>query len=98
MEQSDISKIWEQTTVIPILKPFKDNTNAKNYRPIILSNCVCKTLDRIVNARWIWYLEINKLISKYQSGFRSQRSPIDHLIQSKRLLFKKTSSGSSFQS
>ena len=77
---SDIPKIWKETTVIPIPKPFKDNTNAKNYRPITISSCVCKTLERIVNARLIWYLETNKLITEYQSGFRSQRNPIDHLI------------------
>ena len=27
----DIPNIWKQTTVLPIPKPFKDNTNAKNY-------------------------------------------------------------------
>ena len=35
----------------------------------------------MVNARLIWYLETNKLITEYQSGFRSQRSPMDHLIR-----------------
>ena len=35
----------------------------------------------MVNARLIWYLETSKLITEYQSGFRSQRSPMDHLIQ-----------------
>ena len=67
--------------VIPIPKPLKDNTNAKNYRPISLGNCVCKILERMVNARLIWYLETNRLITEYQSGFRNQRSPIDHLIR-----------------
>ena len=67
--------------VIPTPKPFKDNTNTKNYRPITLSSCVCKTLERMVNARVIWYLETNKLITGYLSGFRSQRSPMDHLIR-----------------
>ena len=78
--RGDILKIWKETTVIPIPKPFKDNTNAKNYRPISFSSCVCKTLERMVNAGVIWYLETNKLIIEYQSGFRSQRSPMDHLI------------------
>ena len=35
----------------------------------------------MVNARLIWYLETNKLITEYQSGFRSQRNSIDHPIQ-----------------
>ena len=63
--RGDIPKIWKETTVIPIPKPFKDNAKAKNYRPIFLSSCVCKTLERMVNARLIWYLETNKLIIEY---------------------------------
>ena len=35
----------------------------------------------MVNARLIWYLETNKLIIEYQSGFRNQRSTIDDLIR-----------------
>ena len=80
-KSGDIPKIWKETTVIPIPKLFKDNTNAKNYRPITLRSYVCKTLERMVNARLIWYLENNKLITGYQPGFRSQRSPMDHLIR-----------------
>ena len=60
---------------------MKEHKNAKNYRPITLSSCVCKTLERMINARLIWYLESNELITEYQSGFRNWRSPIDHLIQ-----------------
>ena len=54
LNRGDIPKIWKETTVvIPKPKPFKDNTNAKNYRPISLSSCVYKTLERMVNARLI---------------------------------------------
>ena len=60
---------------------MKDNTNANNYRHFTLSSCVYKTLERMINARLIWYLESNNLRTEYQSGFRSRRSPIDHLIQ-----------------
>ena len=34
----------------------------------------------MINARLTWYLETNELITEYQSSFRCQRSPIDHLI------------------
>ena len=49
--------------------------------PKITDPLLCKTLERMVNARLTWYLETNKLITEYQSCFRSQRSPMDHLIQ-----------------
>ena len=32
----DIPKIWKETTVIPILKPFKDNTNVKKNPDLLL--------------------------------------------------------------
>ena len=35
----------------------------------------------MVNAKLIWYLETNKLKTEYQSGFRNQKSPMDHLIR-----------------
>ena len=57
----------------------------------------------MVNARLIWYLETNKLITDYQSNFRSQRSPIDHLIRLETSIRevsikKRTSSGNFFRS
>ena len=81
MEQGVTSLKYGNKPVIPIPKPFKDNTNAKKYKPITLSSCICKTLERMINARLIYYLETNNLITEYQSDFRSQRSPIDHLIR-----------------
>ena len=34
----------------------------------------------MINARLVWYLEINNLISPVQSGFRSERSTNDNLV------------------
>ena len=35
----------------------------------------------MINARLVWYLEINNLISPVQSGFRSERSTNDNLVR-----------------
>ena len=72
---------WELATIIPIPKPGKDHTESTNYRPIALTSCLCKTLERMINARLVWYLEINNLISPVQSGFRSERSTNDNLVR-----------------
>ena len=72
---------WELATIIPIPKPGKDHTEPTNYRPIALTSCLCKTLERMINARLVWYLEINNLISPVQSGFRSERSTNDNLVR-----------------
>ena len=65
---------WSDATIIPIPKPGKDPTVPGNYRPIALTSCVCKTFERVVNERLVWYLEANHILTEYQSGFRKRRS------------------------
>ena len=48
-------------------------------RPIALTSC--KTLERMINKRLVWYLESNNLITKLQSGFRAERSTNDNLVR-----------------
>ena len=71
---------WKIATIIPILKPGKDNTNPSHYHPIALTSCLCKTMERMVNKRLVWYLESNKLITNTQCGFQKQRSTMDHVV------------------
>ena len=37
---------WRKAIVIPIPKPGKDPTNPTNYRPIVLTSCICKTMNK----------------------------------------------------
>ena len=43
--------------MIPIPKPGNDPTNPTTYRPIALKSCICKTMERMINRRLVWYLE-----------------------------------------
>jgi len=72
---------WRTSTVIPIPKPAKDASDPNNYRPIALTSCLCKVMERIVNNRLVWFLQRNKLITPLQCGFRKQRSTTDHLVR-----------------
>ncbi|GBN36259.1 hypothetical protein AVEN_233547-1 [Araneus ventricosus] len=45
---------WYEAVVVPILKPGKTPTNPFNYRPIALTSCLCKTFERMVNARLLY--------------------------------------------
>ena len=72
---------WREATIIPIPKPGKDHTDPANYRPIALTSCVCKTMERMINNRLVWYLEENNILSPYQNGFRQHRSTIDQLVR-----------------
>ena len=71
---------WREALIIPIPKPGKDPLRLVNYRPIALTSCLCKVVERMVNERLIWYLEKNKLLSPYQCGFRNHHSTVDHLV------------------
>ena len=77
----DFPEDWRLATVIPIPKPGKDPAEPTNYRPIALTSCLCKTLERMINKRLIWYLESNNLLSRYQSGFRAGSSTNDNLVK-----------------
>ena len=70
----NIPKSWKEATVIPIPKPDKDHTDPTNYRPIALTSCICKTMERMINDRLTWFLD-------YQSGFRRHCSTNDHLVR-----------------
>ena len=35
-----------------------------------MTSCLCKTMERMINDRLVWFLESNHLITKYQAGFR----------------------------
>ena len=80
-ETGDLPSIWKLANVIPIPKPGKDHSERSNYRPIALTSCVCKTMERMINARLVWFLESNGLLSNIQCGFRQGRSTLDHLVR-----------------
>ncbi|GBM74478.1 putative RNA-directed DNA polymerase from transposon BS [Araneus ventricosus] len=71
---------WREAIVIPILKPEKDPSNPLNYRPIALTSCLSKTLERMVNARLVYQLKRTRCIPTFQFGFRKGRSTLDNII------------------
>ena len=68
---------WREAVIIPIPKLGKDPSN---FRPIALTSCLCKTMERMINARLMWSLESQGLLSEKQCSFRKNRSTLDHLI------------------
>ena len=80
-QSGDFPLSLREALVIPIPKPGKNASDPANYRPIALTSCLCKTLERMVTDRLVWILEKNYLIVDVQSGFRCQRGTIDHLVR-----------------
>ena len=72
---------WREAYVVPLPKPGKNHQNPENYRPISLTSCLGKLFERMVARRLNWVLEQKQILSKFQSGFRKNRSTLDHLVR-----------------
>ncbi|GFV82471.1 RNA-directed DNA polymerase from mobile element jockey [Trichonephila clavipes] len=84
------NRIWETQVfptqgchahVLPFPKSGKDPTSAINYRPIALTSCLSKLMERIVSVRLMFYLESHNLLSPLQSGFWKSRSTTDNFLR-----------------
>ena len=76
----DFPTLWKTAIIIPVPKPGKVLSDPGSYRPIALTSCLCKTMERMVNSRLTWYLERHMVITEYQSGFRRRRSTVYNLV------------------
>ncbi|GBL93760.1 putative RNA-directed DNA polymerase from transposon X-element [Araneus ventricosus] len=72
---------WLKAIVIPIPKPGKDKQDPNNYRPIALTSCLSKLLERMVGARLMQVLETSKWFTPSQSGFNKSRGTIDNFLK-----------------
>ena len=73
--------IWASDEIPECWKEAKRLKNLSNSRPISLTSCLCKTMERMINTRLVWFLEKNNILTKYQSGFRKGRMTTDQLIR-----------------
>ena len=80
-ETGILPRSWKIAIVIPVKKPNKDPHQTTSYRPIALTSCVCKLMEKMINSRLVWHLETNKLLSPFQFGFRKNRSTLDPLLR-----------------
>jgi hypothetical protein len=77
----DIPNEIKHSIIVPLLKPGKDPTEAKSYRPISLTSCLSKVIERMVNNRLVHHIEKNNILPNIQCGFRRNRSTTDHLAR-----------------
>jgi hypothetical protein len=64
---------WKTATVIPIQKPDKPAEKPESYRPISLTSCLGKVMERIVHQRLSWSFETKGIRLKTQCGFRKRK-------------------------
>lgn len=66
-------KLWKIALVTPISK-IKTPTEIKDFRPISLLPCLSKAFEILVKIQIMEHLNTENLLSKFQSGFRSNHS------------------------
>ena len=70
----------EEAIVCPIFKGCrKDRQDPTNYRPISLTSCVARTMEKLVNTQMVAYLSENSLLYNHQSGFLPNLSTVTQL-------------------
>ena len=76
-----LPKYWKTAVLIPLLKKNKPKSAPSSYRPISLTSCIGKLVERMINERLNWWLEHNNIITPCQAGFRSNYTTEDQLIR-----------------
>ncbi|XP_062534266.1 uncharacterized protein LOC134203408 [Armigeres subalbatus] len=62
---------WRNAIVVPIPKPNCHDSGPNAFRPISLTSCMAKLLERIINRRLITELESSGRLDKRQHAFRA---------------------------
>ncbi|XP_055589088.1 uncharacterized protein LOC129741388 [Uranotaenia lowii] len=72
---------WKLAKVTPILKPGKDPTSPKSYRPISLLSSLSKLFEKIIQSRILDFADTNHVFLEEQFGFRKGRSTVHQLTR-----------------
>ena len=72
---------WSRAILLPFLKPGQPPHSVGSYRPVALTSCLCKILEKIINARLVYFIEENSLFNEVQYGFRKMRGTEDVLAR-----------------
>lgn len=75
MTNSKCPKGWKTLKIAFIPKP-----NRTGYRPIAMSCCIGKIMEKIINDRLSWWLESKNTFSDQLCGFRRGKSCYDNLV------------------
>ena len=78
---ADIPQIWRHAVIIPLLKRGKPASDVVSFRPISLTSCIVKLLERMIAARLYGMAENNNWLNNQQAGFRKGRSCEDQIIK-----------------
>ena len=80
-QEGHTPQVWRYAAIIPLLKAGKPPGSLASFRPVSLTSCVVKTLERMVSARLYQIAETRGMFSPLQAGFRKGRSCEDQILK-----------------
>ena len=80
-KSSTYPTLWRNGIILSFPKPGKDRSDIRSYRPISLTSCVGKLMEKMVNTRLMMVLEGRNLVPNQQFGFRKMRGTTDALVK-----------------
>ena len=72
---------WKMANVSAIFKGKGNKNDPTNYRPISITSCLGKILEKIIFKYLYNYLQEHEILTKYQSGFRPKDSTTNQLLE-----------------
>ena len=80
IKTGSVPKQLKIARVVPVYKK-DDPTDPGNYRPISLLSILNKILEKVICKRLTSFLEDQKILYKYQFGFRKKHSTVQAVIE-----------------
>ena len=71
---------WKSARINMIPKKGNSSCSPDDYRPISLTSCLGKLVERIISHRLYLLLDTNKFFKSQQAGFRKNRSTSDNIV------------------
>ena len=74
-------KVFKKSIITMLQKPGKPKSEIISYRPLRLTSCLGKILEKIITNSVEDWCNGNDIINKQQNGFRSKRNTNDNLFK-----------------
>ena len=78
---AECPQAWKNATIIPLLKAAKSPSDLASYRPVSLTSCVAKLLERMFAERIYYEAETKGWFANTQAGFRRGHSCADQIVR-----------------
>ena len=78
---STCPQVWRNALIVPLMKIGKPPRDLASYRPISLTSCIAKAMERMIADRLYHLAETNKWLNPQQAGFRKGRSCEDQITR-----------------